>query len=140
MVQFDIKFKETDKEMDDWCRDLNRKTKRATASIHINLLDPSTGYIVLYSSHYADEETVFKDTLHEITEATIILYLHKEFGFGCKSNIYKAIADVSHILADISLYDTIKPIILTEAIQTFKNIKGFLESLGYEYITPSLPE
>ena len=138
MVWFDIKLKPMNNEVDEWCQELNRKTKRIATSIHFTFLEPPTGYIVLYSSYYEDEETVFKDVLHEINEVTIMMAIVKGFGYEILRN--KLLADVSHTLAEISLYDTTRPIILgrtTSLPSKFdKKIEKYLKSLGYEYITP----
>jgi hypothetical protein len=138
MVWFDIRLKPMTGEVDEWCQKLNAKTKRVATSIHFTFLEPPTGYIVLYSSYYIDEETVFKDVLHEITETTIMMTIVKGFSYKLLRN--KALADLSHILAEISLYDTARPIILgrttSQPSKFDKKIEEYLKSLGYEYITP----
>jgi hypothetical protein len=138
MVCLDVKLDSNSKELSEWCKEINKKTKRVSSEIHINLLDPSKGYITLYSSYYIDEKTVFEDTIHEITEATIVLTLLREFYL--KSDLYKVIADVSHLLADMSLYDVTGLIMITDVKKIFKNIDGYLKSLGYKYISPIIDE
>jgi|GEM_PF-6812337 hypothetical protein len=142
MVWFDIRLKPITsgigEGIDEWSQKMNKKTKRVATAIHFTFLEPPSCYVVLYSSYYIDEETVFKDVLHEITETTIILAILKSFGYEILRN--KLLADVSHTLTEISLYDTTRPIILgrttIQPTKFDKKIEKYLKSLGYEYITP----
>lgn len=128
---YDVRVRFEHSRVDEWCRETSNETGSVTSSIHLNFLHPHDNYLILYASRNIDLDHAFRASMHEFVEATIILVLMKDFRGNLE--LYKAIVDVGHILAEISLYDGVKPIILRESRETFKGIEEFLGKLGYKY-------
>jgi hypothetical protein len=130
MVQFDIKLQGEDKNSDEWCRQINKETKRMTFTVYFKPKKPEESYFVPYSTYYIDEETVFKDIIHELTEATILLIIFETFGTDFAP--YNAIESINHILTEMALYDETEPITIGDIEQTFKTIRQYLTRQGYK--------
>jgi hypothetical protein len=128
---FDIELKGTNKEFEDWAKNINFLTKRMSATLYLKSWKNDEFSVVLYSKYYIDEEQVFRDSIHEITEATLEIILLEILPFSFK--IFKTIPNISHILTELSLYDGKEPIIISQSKKIFRKIEFFLKKLGYAY-------
>jgi hypothetical protein len=128
---YDVRVRFERNRVDEWCRKTSNETGSVTSSIHLNFLHPHDNYLILYAPRNIDLDHAFRASMHEFIEATIILVLMEDFRDNFK--MYKAIVTLGHILAEMSLYDGKKPIILRESRKIFRGIEEFLRKLGYNY-------
>jgi hypothetical protein len=132
---FDIELRGCNKEFEEWCLKVNRITKRVSTTLYKKIYKPNEDdndyYIVLYCPIYINEEQVFRDTIHELTETSLGILLLRMFPRNI--NVFLKIPLISHLLTEISHYDDKEPIILCKSVKYFKNIKKFLEKIGCKY-------